>query len=148
MKIQEYSKLYRRDLKKLKDEIELYKSEKNLWLIDKEIANSAGNLCLHIIGNLNHFIGSALGKTGYIRNREDEFTLKNIPLKDLLFQTDNTVKVVDHTLQNISDNQLEQDYPFDKFEEKATIEFLLSYLLIHLSYHLGQINYHRRLFDS
>lgn len=148
MKTQEYRKLYRRDLEKLKIEIELYKNEKNLWLIDKEIANSAGNLCLHIIGNLNHFIGYAVGKTNYVRNRENEFTVKNIPVEDILTQLDNAIEVVDSTLLNIKDDQLGNEYPFVKFEEKASLEYLLSHLLIHLSYHLGQVNYHRRIFYS
>lgn len=148
MKTQEYRKLYKRELEKLKIEVELYKNEKNMWVIDKEIANSAGNLCLHIIGNLNHFIGYALGKTDYVRDRENEFTLKNIPLIDLLSEIEITMTVVENTLQNITDDQLEHEYPLAKLEEKASIEYLLSYLLIHLSYHLGQINYHRRLFDD
>ncbi len=58
------------------------------------------------------------------------------------------MKIVDNTLQNITDEQLKHEYPIAKFEEKASVEYLLSHLLIHLSYHLGQINYHRRLFDN
>ena len=52
--------LFERDLQKLKTEIELYKDEDNLWLIKKGIDNSAGNLCLHLIGNLSHFISQRL----------------------------------------------------------------------------------------
>ena len=49
------SNLFERDLKRLKTEIELYKAEENLWLVQEGLSNSAGNLCLHLIGNLNHF---------------------------------------------------------------------------------------------
>lgn len=142
-----FRRLYIRELEKLKLEIGLYKNEKNIWIIDKEIANSSGNLCLHIVGNLNHFIGHVLGKTDYVRNRENEFSLKFIPIKDIIAEIDLTIAMVDNTLKNITDEQLADEYPIAKFEEKASIEFLLTYLLIHLSYHLGQINYHRRLLD-
>lgn len=147
MTTREYRKLFKRELEKLKVELGLYKSEKNLWIIDKEIANSGGNLCLHIVGNLNHFIGHVLGKTDYVRNRENEFSLKYIPINNMVAEIDLTIAVVDNTLSNITDDQLAEEYPIAKFEEKASIEFLLSHLLIHLSYHLGQINYHRRLLD-
>lgn len=76
--------LFNRDLTKLKQEIELYQNETKLWAIEKGITNSAGNLCLHLIGNLNSYIGSELGKTNYIRNRPLEFSLKNVPRVELL----------------------------------------------------------------
>lgn len=147
MRTIDYRKLYKRELEKLKVEIGLYENEKNIWIIDKKIANSGGNLCLHIVGNLNHFIGQVLGKTDYVRNRENEFLLKFIPIKDMIKEIHLTIAVVDNNLSNIADDQLAEEYPIAKFEEKASIEFLLSHLLIHLSYHLGQINYHRRLLD-
>ncbi len=73
--------IFERDLLKLKEEISLYKDENNLWVTEKQISNAAGNLTLHLIGNLNHFIGATLGHTGYVREREKEFSTKNIPLK-------------------------------------------------------------------
>jgi len=76
--------LFQRDLAKLKTEIESYQDEGNLWLTDKGISNSAGNLCLHLIGNLNTYIGAEICKTGYVRQRELEFSLKNIPRQGLL----------------------------------------------------------------
>ena len=71
--------LFERDLQRLKTEIELYRVEENIWIVKEGIGNSAGNLCLHLLGNLSHFIGGKLGHTGYVRHREDEFSLKNIP---------------------------------------------------------------------
>lgn len=68
--------LLQRDLQKLKEEIDAYANEDRLWYVEKNIANSAGNLCLHLVGNLNTFIGAVLGKTGYIRHRELEFSQK------------------------------------------------------------------------
>ncbi len=139
--------LFERDLKKLRDEIEAYKTEKNIWQVEKNIKNSAGNLCLHIIGNLNWFIGAQLGATGYIRHRELEFSSTNIPKNDLLLEIDKTRSVLDNTLDKITASQLELEYPILVFDKKTTTYYFLIHLTTHLAYHLGQINYHRRLID-
>ena len=98
--------LFRRELEKLKREIELYKVENRLWIVEKGITNSAGNLCLHLIGNLNNYIGKELGGTNYIRNRELEFSQKNIPRNELLKKIDETIIVVDKALDTITIQQL------------------------------------------
>jgi uncharacterized damage-inducible protein DinB len=148
MLIQTLKALFERDLKKLKQEIELYQDEKKIWIIDKNIANSAGNLCLHLIGNLNAFIGAELGKTGYIRNRELEFSQKDVPRIELVKKIEDTVIVVDNALDNINSEELNEEYPILVFKEKMTTEYFLVHLAGHLSYHLGQVNYHRRLLDN
>ncbi len=140
--------LFRRELEKLKKEIELYQAESKLWIIEKAIANSGGNLCLHLIGNLNTYIGKELGGTGYIRNRGLEFAQKDIPMKELLKKIDQTILVVEKVLDTITDQQLEKEYPVIVFTEKMTTGFFLIHLIAHLTYHLGQINYHRRLLDT
>ncbi len=140
--------LFERDLLKLKTEIELYHDEKKLWYIEKSISNSAGNLCLHLIGNLNAFIGTEIGKTGYVRNRELEFSLKDVPRKELLEKIEATMEVVKHSLAKLTDEQLQADYPLLVFKEKLSTGMFLTHLATHLSYHLGQINYHRRLLDK
>lgn len=137
--------IFERDLNKLKDEIRLYKDEKSLWIVKNEISNTAGNLCLHLIGNLNHFIGTTLGHTGFMRNREYEFAAKNIPLKDLINDIDKTTEVVVHTLEKLSSEDFEKDYPLEKHGKIVKTNFMLLHLLTHFNYHLGQINYHRRL---
>ena len=139
--------LFLRDLNKLRKEIELYKEERKLWIIDKNISNSAGNLCLHLIGNLNTYIGKELGGTAYIRNRDLEFSQKDIPQAELLKQIDETIVVVDKALDKVTDQQLEEEYPVIVFADKMTTGFFLVHLVAHLDYHLGQINYHRRLLD-
>ncbi|POY37782.1 DinB superfamily protein [Solitalea longa] len=140
--------LYTRDLLKLKAEIEAYRKEENIWKTDGAIANSAGNLCLHLIGNLNHYIGNILGGSGYVRNRELEFSQKNVPLAELFSMIDCTITVVDQSLDKISFEQLKEEYPILVFTEKTSVEFLIVHLVMHLSYHLGQISYHRRLLDN
>lgn len=139
--------LYTRDLNKLKTEIESYQNEEALWKIDKNILNSAGNLCLHLVGNLNHFIGAILGNSGYIRNRELEFSLKNIAKSELIQQVEGTLNVIISTLDQLSEEDLAKEYPIEALGYPMITEYFLIHLFGHLGYHLGQINYHRRLLD-
>lgn len=141
------TELFERDLERLKTEIELYRDEDNLWIVKEGIANSAGNLCLHLVGNLSHFIGATLGNTGYLRHRDDEFSLKNIPRQDLVTNIDNCVLIVKTTLQKLTADDLEKEFPQQVFEKSINTEMMLMHLTTHLNYHLGQINYHRRLLD-
>jgi uncharacterized damage-inducible protein DinB len=148
MLIQTLKTLFQRDLKKLKQEIESYQDEKKIWVTDKSIANSAGNLCLHLIGNLNTYIGAEFGKTAYIRNRNLEFSQKDVPRTDLIKKIDETIIVVNNSLDNIKNDELSEEYPILVFAEKTSAEYFLVHLATHLSYHLGQVNYHRRLLDN
>lgn len=139
--------IFQRDLAKLYTEIEQYKNEEALWVTEKSIANSAGNLCLHLIGNLKTFIGAELGGFAYTRNRELEFSLKGLPKAELLTMVAEAKTLVEETLRKLPANSLQQEYPLLVFPEKTSTEFFLVHLTAHLSYHLGQINYHRRLLD-
>ena len=148
MLIETLKAIFTRDLLKLKAEIELYQNEKNLWRTDKAISNSGGNLCLHLIGNLNTYIGKEIGNTSYVRNRELEFSLKNIPAKELINKIDDTIAVVLTALDKVKEDELDKEYPLLVFDKKTSTEYFLVHLVEHLSYHLGQINYHRRLLDA
>ncbi|GAB3797792.1 hypothetical protein GCM10028819_17560 [Spirosoma humi] len=148
MLIQTIRTLFRRDLKKLSHEINQYKNEDLIWHTERSIANSAGNLCLHLVGNLNTYLGAEIGKTGYVRNRELEFSLKGIPKGELLKKIDDTMAVVDDALNMLTEAQLDEEYPTLVFDEKTSTGYFLVHLTTHLTYHLGQINYHRRLLDA
>ncbi len=137
--------IFSRDLNKLKSEIELYKNETDIWIIAKEIKNSAGTLVLHLTGNMQHFIGAILGKTGYKRDRESEFTIRNISKSDLLKSISETTEIVDKTLSLLPEEKFFENYPEEFLGGTASIDFVLIHLAAHLNYHLGQINYHRRL---
>jgi uncharacterized damage-inducible protein DinB len=140
--------LFTRDLNKLKAEIETYQNEEALWKTDKSIANSAGNLCLHLVGNLNTYIGTQLGNSGYIRQRDLEFSLKDIPRSELIEQIEKTIGVVNSILVKLSAEDLEKEYPIEPLGYTMTTEYFLIHLYGHLNYHVGQINYHRRLLDA
>lgn len=145
MVIESLKSLFNRDLNKLKSEIELYQNESQIWEIKEHISNSAGNLCLHLIGNLNTYIGAEIGKTGYIRNRPLEFSLKDIPKSELIEKIEDTILIVNKALDSLTESDLEQIYPQIVFEKEMTTGFFLIHLSTHLAYHLGQINYHRRM---
>lgn len=140
--------LYNRDLNKLKKEINAYKAEQNIWKVDKDITNCGGNLCLHLVGNLNHFMGTYLGETGYVRQRDLEFSLKNVPRATLIQQIEDTAEMIENTLNKLTEEDLEKDYPIIVFKNKMPTGLFLTHLTTHLTYHLGQINYHRRLLDE
>jgi uncharacterized damage-inducible protein DinB len=140
--------LYERDLNKLIGEINQYRDENNLWLIKEGISNSGGNLCLHLLGNLNLFIGATLGNTGYIRNRDAEFSLKNIPRAELIGNIEKTIPVVCGTIGRLTAADFEKEFPLEINARKATTAHILVHLLSHLAYHLGQVNYHRRITEG
>jgi hypothetical protein len=140
-------KLFHRDLNTLKREIDAYQNEYNLWISNDEISNSAGNLALHLIGNLNHFIGATIGGSGYVRQRDLEFSLKDVPKAELIIQIDDTISIVESIINRLTESDLQKEYKRRVSKDYMTTEFFLVYLTIHLAYHLGQINYHRRLLD-
>ena len=140
--------IFRRDLLKLRQEIASYSDEDKIWHIEKKISNSAGNLCLHLVGNLNTYIGAELGKSGYVRNRDLEFSRKGLSVEALTALIDETLLVVENSLTEINDEDLSIEYPVKVFADAMTTGFFLIHLAAHLNYHLGQINYHRRLIDS
>ena len=148
MLISSLKDLFSRDLGRLSKEIQSYKDEKNLWIIDKDILNSGGNLCLHLIGNINTFIGAGLGKTGYVRDRPAEFNTKDVPVSEMVKMIEDTKVMVNKTLSNLSASDLEKEYPMIVFQKPMTTTFFLIHLAGHLTYHLGQVNYHRRLLDN
>jgi uncharacterized damage-inducible protein DinB len=141
-------KLYDRDLSKLKEEIELYSVEADLCKTDGEITNSAGNLTLHLIGNLRHFFGAVLGETGYVRDRDKEFSDGGVTREELLAGIDQAAADVRSTLAKLTFDDLAKEYPLEVFGHPMTTEYFVVHLATHLNYHLGQINYHRRLLAS
>lgn len=138
---------YERDLRKLIEEINAFKSEENLWRTHGSVKNSAGNLVLHIVGGSNYLIGTTLGHTGYVRNRDEEFTRKGVARTELVAQLEALIRVITKTVKALSQEQMEADFPifFDKPNTSTT--YVLTQLLLHLNYHLGQVNYLRRTLE-
>ena len=139
------AELYERDLDKLRMEIASFENEADLWKTADGISNSAGNLCLHLTGNLKHFFGGVLGETGYVRDRDAEFAEKEVPRSEMLADIDATKNVLLSTLANVTEEDLDKPYPLEVFGHPMTTGYFLTHLATHFNYHLGQINYHRRL---
>ncbi|MBF8963755.1 DinB family protein [Pontibacter sp. FD36] len=145
--VSEFSAVLLRDLDKLAAEIRLFEQEENLWKTKGHTSNSAGNLCLHLVGNLNTYIGAILGGSGYVRDRDAEFSLRNIPKEKLLEQIEEVKRTVASTLERLSADDLQKPYPQQVLGYEMTVSYFLIHLYGHLNYHLGQINYLRRILE-
>lgn len=138
------AEVFTKDLKRLYAEIDAYTNEDELWVKANGISNTGGNLAMHIVGNLNSFIGKNLGNTGYIRNRNYEFEgiISKKQLLDSIFEVST---IVDKIISNLPASELTKTYPENVFGSEMETSYFLFHLLGHLNYHLGQINYHRRI---
>ena len=140
------TKLFERDLDRLASEVAAF-PETQLWALGGTVRNSAGNLALHLTGNLQHFIGAQLGKTGYVRDRAFEFSGK-VTQAALLAEIETAKAAVSQALSAMEDKALEDAYPMEVFGHEMTTGYFLVHLQGHLNYHLGQINYLRQLLPS
>ena len=147
MKLEELNLLFQRDLTKLEQELLSYSSEHSIWLVDHQIANSSGNLALHLIGNLRHFVGLDLGGFPYERNREREFGAKGEPREGILQELQEVKRIVEMSLLNFPEERLSDTSLHDFFGYPMSIGYFLIHLYGHFNYHLGQINYHRRMIE-
>ena len=134
-----------RDLETLRRELRAYGNEADIWATPTGVSNSAGTLALHLIGNICHFIGAVIGETGYVRNRDAEFALRGLPLAEFETRIDLAIQSVEIGLSRINDLDLEKPYPILLGEIQLTIGQFITHLAPHFAYHLGQIDYHRRL---
>lgn len=141
------STLYERDLRKLIEEINLFQNEEDLWKITGSVKNSSGNLTLHIIGGLNHYVGATLAHTGYVRDRPQEFAKKHVPRKELVAQLEALIVLIKSTLSNFTDAQMEAEFPVVFDDAYNSNSYVLVRLYAHLDYHLGQVNYLRRILE-
>jgi len=147
MTITALKELFDRDLKRLKAEVEAYTSYEVMWKTPGDINNSAGNLCVHLVGNLNHFMGHGLLDNGYVRDRAFEFSSNYMEKDELLNAISEVTIIVDEALIQLPEDKLNTDFPIQIWNTKVSTVFFLIHLHSHLNYHLGQINYHRRLLD-
>lgn len=134
-----------RDLQTLRREVEAYPDERGLWQAVPGISNTAGTLALHLTGNLQHYVGARLGGTGYVRDRAAEFARRNVPRAELLREIDAARSAVRLGLAHLSEAQLAADYPESIAGVRVATGDYLVHLTTHFAYHLGQLDYHRRV---
>ncbi|WP_245578689.1 DinB family protein [Algoriphagus vanfongensis] len=145
--IESLIEVFVRDLNRLKTELETFQHEENLWKTEGAISNSAGNLALHLIGNLRAFICHEMGGFAYVRDREFEFGGKGVAREKMLEEIHLVITQVKSSLEGLSGANLDEVYPHEKFGKPMTYSFFLIHLYGHFDYHLGQINYLRRVLE-
>ena len=143
----EINSLYQRDLQKVIDELTLFQDEVNIWKTCGSVKNSAGNLVLHLVGGLSYLIGNQLFQTGYVRERDAEFATKGVEKAQLIEKLNETKSLIDKAVSSMNEEQFDAAFPIFFDKENASTEYVLIQLLLHLNYHLGQINYLRRALE-
>jgi len=143
----DFARILDRDLGSLAEQIETYPDDAGVWRSGGSIKNSAGTLALHLVGNLEHFVGAVLGGTDYVRDRDAEFGERDVPRGEILERIDHCRAVVAEALAALPDEALAEPYPgrTPPMLEGASTHLFLLHLAAHLAWHLGQIDYHRRL---
>jgi len=136
--------LLRRDLAALRRTLEAYPDQADIWRAVPGLPNSGGTLALHVAGNLSHFVGRVLGGSDYVRDRPAEFARRDLSRRELLLQLDSAGSAVDQALARVSEPQLAADFPEALGSWQHQTADLLNHLAVHLAYHLGQADYHRR----
>ena len=137
--------IFLREARALRREIEAYPNEKDIWTVPAGIGNSAGTLALHLAGNIQHYLGARLGRTGYVRDRDAEFSRRNVSRTEILEQLDAAGIAIARAFERLNDSDLTQPYPEKISGTTLTTGEWLVHLVAHMGYHLGQIDYHRRL---
>jgi uncharacterized damage-inducible protein DinB len=136
--------LITRELRAVKREIEAYPNDDAVWQAVPGMSNAGGTLALHVAGNLQHFVGAVLGKDGYKRDRDAEFARRGVSRPELLREISAASASVERTLSRLSETDLAAPYPELIAKRRLSTDMFLSHLASHLSYHLGQLDYHRR----
>jgi hypothetical protein len=134
-----------RDLRTLRREVEAYPDEADLWQTVPGTTNPAGTLVLHLAGNLQHFFGGCLGHTGYVRDRTAEFSRRGVARAELLREIEAARAAVSAGLAALEPSQLAAEFPEAVADVRLTTGEYLVHLVTHAAYHLGQVDYHRRV---
>jgi hypothetical protein len=145
MTVEHLHRVFMRDAASLRDELLAYRDDRQVWALPPGTKNSAGTLILHLTGNLQHFIGAQLGRTGYLRNRDAEFSRRDVPRTDLLAEIEAALAAVRRGFAALEDDDLAKPFPIPLDGTVMATGLVLLHMAAHLAYHLGQIDYHRRI---
>jgi hypothetical protein len=144
----ELSLLVRRDLATLLRHVQAFSSDEAMWQTVPGVTNSAGNLILHLEGNLREYIGRQLGNISYTRNREAEFDIKGLSRNELISRVEHLTATIPAVIASLSPAQLAAAYPESVLEREFTVQGFLLHLYGHLGWHMGQIDYVRRVVSA
>ncbi len=134
-----------REPEALRRELKAYGEDEDIWRRPSGIGNSAGNLALHLAGNLQSFVGTTLGATDYVRDRQAEFSRRDVPRAEVVAEIEQTIAVIDETLSTLADERLSRPFPLAFGDTTVSTGDFLIHLSTHLAFHVGQVDYHRRL---
>ena len=139
------SNLITRELRALTREIQSFPDDDTLWQTPPGVTNSAGTLALHLAGNLQHYLGAKLGGSSYRRDRDAEFSRRGVSREELVGEVERAISAVEEALPKLTSEMLDADFPEAVGGQTVRTEEFLLHLVTHLAYHLGQLDYHRRL---
>ena len=134
-----------RDLQALTREVMAYPDERSLWATPTGITNSAGTLAIHLAGNIRHYFGAKLGDSGYVRDRPAEFATRDVPRATIIGQIEEARTALRAAADRTSDDRQDEDYPEVIAGVRVAMGEYLIHLVSHFAYHLGQLDYHRRM---
>ena len=134
-----------RELGAVRRSIEAYPDDTSLWAERPGIPNAGGTLALHVAGNLRHFVGLRLGQIAYARDRDAEFSRRDATRAAIVAEIDAAREAVERALAATSDTMFEAPYPEPVAGRNVSTGAFLVHLVAHLAYHLGQLDYHRRV---
>ena len=138
-------RLFTRELTAFCGELALFPEESQIWETLPGVSNSAGNLALHVSGNLQHFVGAVLGGTGYVRDRPLEFSARGLSRAAVITEIERAIQVVETVLPRLSDEVLAAEYPDILGGLRIPTGLFVHHLASHLAFHLGQAGYLRRI---
>lgn len=145
MLLEDLEALYLREIATLERELDLYPDDRSVWKEPPGLPNPAGTLFLHLAGSLQHFFGAVLGKSGYVRDRAAEFSKRDVPRSELKQALSRARQAVRAGFANLTEDRLEEVFPARFADAEFSTRLTLLQFLSHLAYHLGQIDYHRRV---
>jgi uncharacterized damage-inducible protein DinB len=134
-----------RELAAVQRSVEAYPDDASLWTLPTGLPNAGGTLVLHLMGNLQHYVGAVLGESGYQRDRPAEFARRNVSRAELVREISAAVAAVKRTLPTLTEDSLSRPYPEAIGGRELTTGVVLIHVATHLAYHLGQLDYHRRV---
>ena len=129
----------------MRREVDAYPNDGAPWRMMPGIPNAGGTLVLHCAGNLQHYIGAVLGRTGYVRDRAAEFNRRDVPRSELGAELERAMSAVEGTLAALPAAELQRPFPVEVGGRILATDTFLAHAASHLAYHLGQLDYHRRL---
>jgi hypothetical protein len=145
MLLEDLKAIYLREVATLERELALYPDDSSLWTVLPGVPNPAGTLFLHLAGSLQHFFGATLGKSGYVRDRAAEFSRRDVPKSELEQELANARRGVIAGFAALTEDQLGETFPVRFADDAFSTRLTLLQFSSHLAYHLGQIDYHRRV---